>query len=85
VSALNADDRDEVGIIAELEVHRYFDHYLTETFPKQMDRLFATHVVECPVAKKIDRVKWLTYGLLVACSAGATVTVEKLLKAVGLF
>jgi hypothetical protein len=95
---MNSDDRAEAATIAELEVHKYFDHYLTDIFPRQLAdffeahnddsgahaKQFATHVVECPVIKRFDRVKWLAIGLLVACSAAGTVSVERLLKVLGL-
>lgn len=67
-------DHQEVMDIAEVQVNRYFDHYLSEIFPAQLDRMFAAHnesVEAHPkafktlavVKKKVDRVFWMGAGI----------------------
>ena len=81
--------------IAELEVNRYFDHYLTEVFPKQVDRLFAahntdatahptlvpTHVESCKWGKLFTKARLLIAGVCLAGGAVTWETVRKLLAA----
>jgi predicted phage gp36 major capsid-like protein len=33
----------EMVDVAKVHINEYFDHYLTDVFPKQMDRLFKAH------------------------------------------
>jgi len=62
--------------IARLHVHEYFDHYLTDVFPAQMERLFrdhnkdsrahgprfAFHLATCVTKKRLDRARWMLGG-----------------------
>ena len=40
---MTPEDRQQTIDIVNLAIHKYFDHYLTDTFPAQMDRLFDHH------------------------------------------
>jgi hypothetical protein len=66
-------EHQQIAELTELQVHRYFDHYLTDVFPKQMDRCFAAHnsdVDAHPEAfgtmrktkRRVDRVLWMIAG-----------------------
>lgn len=71
----------EVQQIAELETRRYFDHYLTEVFPRQQ-RAFREHTQSLirqhddsenahgGVEQKFSRAVWLLIGVAVAGGAG---------------
>ena len=59
---------------AKVAINEYFDHYLGEVFPKQMDRMFAGHNADIeahPVQmkalfntkKKVDRWTWMIAGM----------------------
>jgi hypothetical protein len=76
-------ERQQVLDIAELQVNRYFDHYLSEVFPEQMDRLFKNHddnVDAHPVQfktlyatkRRVDRVTWMFAGGAAVVSFAAT-------------
>jgi hypothetical protein len=66
-------EHQQVVDIARLCAHEYFDHYLTDVFPKQMDHYFKGHVESCPVGKKVDRLKWMVAGMSALVVAGVTV------------
>lgn len=72
-------DKDEMKTIAQLEVHKYFDHYLTEIFPQQVQRFLDGHQNACPWGKKLNRIIWTAVGFSLAIGVGGTLTVEQLL------
>jgi len=60
--------------IAKLAVNEYFDHYLSEVFPRQMDRMFAAHNVDMTshpemfttlfkTKARVDRWTWMIAGM----------------------
>ena len=60
--------------IAKVAINEYFDHYLSEVFPKQMDRMFAGHNSDInahpeqmtalfKTKKKVDRWTWMFAGM----------------------
>jgi len=67
-------DHDLVREVAELEVRRYFDHYLQNTFPVQVEKFIDIHDL-CPdshggVERKFSRMVWVIVG---ASAAGGGV------------
>jgi hypothetical protein len=76
-------ERQQIMDIAELQVNRYFDHYLTTVFPEQIDRLFNGHNVDIEahpvqfkmldgVEQKVNRAAWMIVGMSALISfAGA--------------
>jgi hypothetical protein len=64
--------RDELREIAELEVRRYFDHYLREVFPKQVKELISHHdrnvFAHGGIVRKFAQAKYLVVGF--ACAGG---------------
>ena len=73
-------DRDEMKTIAELEVHRYFDRYLTNVFPRQVASFVDAHRESCPWGKKLNRMMWTVVGVSLGLGIGGTISVEHLLK-----
>lgn len=79
-------EREEVLTIAKLAVNEYFDHYLADVFPAQMDRMFMAHDLDVnahrgqfqiaretdPTRRKLDRVLWLVLGATAAGAAAGT-------------
>ena len=66
-------ERQHAIDLIDLQINRYFDHYLTDVFPRQMDRMFASHnrdVEAHPVQfttivktkRRVDRVLWMIAG-----------------------
>lgn len=62
-------DREEVKNLAELEVRRYFDHFLEKTLPCILEK----HIRVCPHGQKVSRWKWMIAGIftLLACTGSA--------------
>jgi hypothetical protein len=67
-------ERQQMMDIAELAVNRYFDRYLSDVFPEQLDRMFKQHdsdVGAHPVQfktlsatkRKVDRAMWMVAGV----------------------
>jgi hypothetical protein len=73
-------DREEMRTIAELEVHKYFDHYLTDVFPMQVAAFVTSHQNSCPWGKKLNRILWTVVGVSLGLGIGGTISVEHLLK-----
>lgn len=53
-------DRKEIENIAELEVRRYFDHFLEKTLPC----ILTKHVAACPHGQKVAKWKYMIAGVL---------------------
>ena len=69
-------ERQQMMDIAELAINRYFDHYLTEIFPEQMDRLMQSHNSDggahpsqfatlAATSSKVSRATWMMAGMSV--------------------
>ena len=86
---MTAAERQQVIDIVDLQINRYFDHYLSDTFPKQLDRLFKNHnsdgdahpaqfKVLSTTSTKVARVTWMVAGMSAllgfALTAGALVS-----------
>lgn len=91
---MNDDTRKEVEEIAELKVHQYFDHYLTEVFPVQVhqvirahDRdvtahaaLLDVHQKTCAPGKRLRRVLYMIAGASAVVGAVVPFVLPPLLK-----
>lgn len=62
MAGLNKQQRQEVKDIAELEVRRYFDHYLREVFPKQLRAHDQNVFAHGGIVRKFARFKYLLVG-----------------------
>jgi len=60
---MSPQERQQVIDLAQLQINQYFDHYLSEVFPKQMKLYFDTHSVACPVKRRVDRFTWTVTGM----------------------
>lgn len=71
---MTPEDHQTVVDASKVVVNEYFDHYLTEVFPKTLDRMFAGHNSDInahPVQmkalfdtkKKVDRWTWMIAGM----------------------
>jgi hypothetical protein len=81
---MNREDHDRTVEIAKLAINEYFDHYLSQVFPGQMERLFGAHnqdagahvpqfeihVKTCPTRRKVSRVLWMVAGGAAVLGAG---------------
>jgi len=70
---MNAADRKQVIDISRLQVHEYFDHYLTDVFPQQMDAIIEGHNQDAEAheprlsslvktQQQFNRLKWVMVG-----------------------
>jgi GMP synthase-like glutamine amidotransferase len=77
-------EHQEIMDIAEVQVNRYFDHYLSEVFPAQLDRMFASHnesteahpkafKAVAEVTKKVNRLFWMGAGIAFLVTAAGAV------------
>jgi hypothetical protein len=77
---------DEVKEIAELEIRRYFDHYLEKVHPRTLDAAIEAHdsddKAHGSVEKRMDRAVWVFVGVAVA-SGGVGALVNEVMAAVG--
>lgn len=59
--------------ISRLQIHEYFDHYLTDVFPKQIDEIMRAHNQDAEAhqpriaplyrtKRQVDRFTWLILG-----------------------
>ena len=80
---MTSKDHQAVVDIAKVVVNEYFDHYLTEVFPAQLDRLFQSHnddmkahpvqfKVLAATKKKVDRATWMIAGMSVLIAFAVT-------------
>lgn len=53
-------EKKDAQDIAELEVRRYFDHFLEKTLPCILQK----HATACPHGQKVARWKWMMAGML---------------------
>jgi hypothetical protein len=92
-------DRQEASDIAKLRIHEYFDHYLTDVFPKTVRTVFAAHNQDvaahqdlllihektCRSSTTIKRWKWMLAGGSLLIGAAGAIGVDRLLKVLGAF
>ena len=65
---------EKARAIAELEVRRYFDHYLTNVFPRQLEAAIEKHdgdrEAHGGVERRFMRVFWIGIGAALATGSG---------------
>lgn len=85
--ALSEAQAREAKQIAELEVRRYFDHYLTRIFPQQVAAVVEAHNLSPKshggVERKFTKMVWLTVGAASAGGSGIGYAISTLLPLVG--
>lgn len=63
-------EKQEVKDAAELEVRRYFDHYLENVFPNQVQQMLQAHNLSPDahggVERRFNKVAWMVAGLAMA-------------------
>lgn len=69
-------DTKEVKDIAELEVRRYFDHFLKDVYPN----LMSEHLNSCKYGKMLNKFKWVTVGILITIAMLAPAVGAELLS-----
>lgn len=77
--SLSPEQIQQIKEIAELEVRRYFDHYLNEVFPRQLKTAIEAHDSDDrahgSVEIRLDRAVWVFVGVALASGGmGALVT-----------
>lgn len=77
---------DKMKMIAQLEVRESFDHYLTEIFPEQLERIIAAHncdvaahstQIRIAVRDESTRVKLWLYGFVFVGGIGGGVGLHR--------
>jgi hypothetical protein len=72
--SLSKTDAEQVSTIAELEVRRYFDHYLTEVFPGQVKAVVDAHNndpnAHGGVATRFNKLVWIGMGAAAMAGGG---------------
>jgi hypothetical protein len=76
-------DRKLVEDLAELVVHRYFNNYLTNVFPKQLKAFVDGHQNACPWGTRMKRAMWIGIGISFGLGAGGSIAGERLLRVLG--
>jgi hypothetical protein len=83
---LSDDDIRRVREVAELEVRRYFDHYLLAVFPVQIKAVIEQHnsskESHGAVERRFNKVLWIATGLASAGGLGAGVGLKQLVSLV---
>jgi hypothetical protein len=88
----------QISDLAKLRVREYFDHYLTDIFPRQIKTLFESHNDDieahelkfraheksCRPGAKLNRITWMVAGGTAVVSVVFTLFGERLLRALGL-
>lgn len=84
VVGLNSKQRQEAQDVSELTVRRYFDHYLTEVFPKQIKEAIRTHDQNVfshgGIVRRFARFKYLLMGFAAAGGFGIGAGFDQLFK-----
>lgn len=94
MNGIKPECREEISDLAKLRIHEYFDHYLTNVFPKQAKALFASHDADvrahqdvllvhektCRTGTTIKRWKWMIAGAFSLIGIIGTIGVEQLLR-----
>jgi len=77
----------QVSQLAELEVRRYFDHYLTNVFPVQVEAAVRahdqSHEAHCGRIKSLDKARWVLAGALTVVGFAGGISVDRLLSLIG--
>jgi hypothetical protein len=84
---MSPQERQEVIDLAQLSIHQYFDHYLTEVFPPQMKHIMLAHdesVVAheerfAPLirsARKFNRIMWTVAGGIAVAGFFGTIAIR---------
>lgn len=80
-------EHQQVVDICRLSIHEYFDHYLTDVFPRQNQALFSSHDRDisahlpllgvhqkvCRTRRRVDRIMWMIAGVSTLVSVIMTV------------
>jgi hypothetical protein len=86
---MDAKEHQATVDVAKVVVNEYFDHYLTEVFPSQLDRMFQSHnqdaeahevrfKVLVKAKRKMDRILWMILGGAAVVSVLGTLLIEHL-------
>jgi len=76
---MTSPERQQIIDIAKLQINEYFDHYLTEVFPEQIDRIMSSHNSDGdahPIqfatleatSSKVSRATWMMAGMSILVS-----------------
>ena len=72
----NKSDSD-IERIADLQIRKYFDHFMEEVLPT----ILTNHTLACPHGKNISRVKWSLIGGAIALAILVPAFGDRLLAA----
>ena len=88
---MDAADKTEVKTISELTIRQFFDHYLDEVFPGQLDRIIRAHNADAEahasqilvaIRHESYRVRLWLIGLVFAVGLGGGAGVAKVIAAI---
>ncbi len=83
---MNHEDCDKTRLIAKVEIQDYFNHYLEEVFPEQLERSITAHnldvtahsiQIKTAIKAESARVRLWIVGLIFAGGLGGGVGVSK--------
>ena len=81
----STDSNKKMETVAELKVRQYFDHYLTATFPKQVQAMIDAHNSDREahggVERRFNRLFWMGIGMALATGSGVGYALYPLLAA----
>jgi hypothetical protein len=80
-------ERQEVVDLAQLSIHQYFDHYLTDVFPQQIGHIMGSHegnataheVRFAPLvksARRFNRIMWTVAGGIAVAGFFGTIAIR---------
>ena len=82
--------RDDMVDLIRLQIHEYFDHYLTEVFPEQVGTIVGAHDKDIEAhagqleplkkaARMMDRTRWMLLGAMAILGGLLSLVGEKLM------
>lgn len=84
---LSRKQMQQVSQMAELEVRRYFDHYLTNVFPKQVEAVVKAHDDANDAhggrIKNLDKMRWVLTGAVGLLGLVGGVSIDKIASLFG--
>jgi len=84
--ALTKRDKEDIAAMIELGVRKYFDHYLHDVFPQQVEAAVRAHDDASNAhgghIASLLRTRWITYGFFVGLGALGGFGVDRLFSLV---
>jgi len=83
----SADQERHIRVLSEITTRQYFDVYLRDVFPQQIEQAITAHDQSRDshnqIAAKFDRLVWLMIGVSGACGTGVGLALQRVLPILG--